>query len=164
MIILSAGGCSRLTERKCCPQDCNQNPASLWQVPLPTGQCCAVYRCFTDIYPKGWARSLSFNSMATPLLPRIWHGHQGNGRFKSKLHHAFRCANHFIQKLQHKVWNNTEWRNQTQLPPLHPADVQMMDCHYPHSSLLIPAPGILSTSAENVSGFTNTALKRYWDK
>lgn len=36
-------------------------------------------------------------STDTPLLPRVWHNHQGNGRFRSKLIPAFTYINHFIQ-------------------------------------------------------------------
>lgn len=45
----------------------------------------------------GPSKAPSFNSMATPLLPRVWHSHQGNGRFRSKLIPAYTYTNHFIQ-------------------------------------------------------------------
>lgn len=60
MIILSAGGCSRLTERKCWPQGCIQNPSSLGLSPQVSAvQCMDALLTFIQRAEQGPCLSIA---------------------------------------------------------------------------------------------------------
>lgn len=154
---LSEGGSSRPVERKCWARGCTQNLAPLCSsdASIPRSVPWSFWMPYQHS-STGLSKVLSFDSMASPLLPSprmITKEMEDLGPSYMDLHALTISSSNCNIMKEH-------WAQEPN--SAHPDSVQMMEWHCLLSSH--PTLSALSMSAENLSAFTNTVLQRYQNK